>query len=184
MSNLNSPSPRCPCPRTPHHHRRLLTVSPGRLQPGRIPDGTSPPLRLLEVGERVLDHCDPKALLHPLPGHSGAHPAPLERVETGGEVGADVRAVRPSVRPAPGAVAQVKNHLSPAGRRGDPLDGQGALRQAHRVPEPVVERVRELPVQRARGPFLGRDGSGGSEASLSIPGGECDASRRAVCGWR
>lgn len=32
-------------------------------------------------------------------------------------------------------------------------------------------------------PFRWRDGSG-SEAPFSIPGGECDASRRPVCGWR
>lgn len=32
-------------------------------------------------------------------------------------------------------------------------------------------------------PFRWRDGSG-SEASFSIPDGECDASRRPVCGWR
>lgn len=125
----------------------MLTVSPGRLQRRSIPDGPSPPLSLLEVGERVLDQSHPKALLHSLAGHSGAHPAPLERVEIGCEVGAHVRAVRPSVRTAAHAVRQVKDHLSPAGGRGDPLDGQGALRQAHRVAEPVVERVGELPVQ-------------------------------------
>lgn len=130
----------------------MLTVSPRRLQRGRVSDGTSPPLSLLEVGERVLDQRDPKALLHSLSGHSGAHPAPLERVEIGCEVGADVRAVRPSVRPAAHTVAQVIDHLSPAGWRGDPLDGQGALRQAHRVPDPVVERVGELPVQHAHDP--------------------------------
>lgn len=32
-------------------------------------------------------------------------------------------------------------------------------------------------------PFRWRDGSG-SDASFSIPDGECDASRRPVCGWR
>lgn len=93
----------------------VLTVSPWRLQHGGISDGTSPPLSLLEVGVRVLDQRDPKALLHSLPGHSGAHPAPLERVEISCKVGTDVRAVRPSVRPAADTVGQVKNHLSPAG---------------------------------------------------------------------
>lgn len=93
----------------------VLTVSPGRLQHGGVSDGTSPPLSLLEVGERVLDQRDPKALLHSLPGHPGAHPAPLERVEIGCKVGADVRAIRPSVRPAADTVGQVKNHLRPAG---------------------------------------------------------------------
>lgn len=130
----------------------LLTISPGCLQHRSISDGMSPPLSLLEVCERVLDQRDPKALLHSLAGHPGAHPAPLERVETGSEVGADVSAVRASVRPAADTVRQVKNHLSPAGWRGDPLDGQGALRQAHRVPDLVVERVGELPVQHAHDP--------------------------------
>lgn len=132
---------------------RLLTVSPGRLARRSISDGMSPPLSLLEVGERVLDQCDPKALLHSVPGHSGAHPAPLERVEIGCKVSADVRAVRPSVRPTADTVGQVKNHLSPAGWRGDSLNGQGALRQAHRVADPVVEHVGELPVQHAHEPI-------------------------------
>lgn len=130
----------------------MLTISPGRLQRGRVPDGPSPPLRLPQVGERVLDERHPKALLHPLAGHPGAHPAPLERVEVGGEVGARVGAVRPSVRPAAHAVRQAEHRLGPAGRRGDSLDGERALRQAHRVAEPVVERVGELPVQRAHQP--------------------------------
>lgn len=130
----------------------MLTISPGRLQRGRVPDGPSPPLRLPQVGERVLDERHPKALLHPLAGHPRAHPAPLERVEVGGEVGAHVGAVRPSVRPAAHAVRQAEHCLGPAGRRGDPLDGERALRQAHRVAEPVVERVGELPVQRAHQP--------------------------------
>lgn len=130
----------------------MLTVSPGRLQHGGVPDGTSPPLSLLEVGQRVLDRGHPKALLHSLAGQPGAHPAPLERVEIGGEVRADVRAVRPSVRAAADAVRQVKNHLGPAGWGADPLDGQGAFRQTHRVPDAVVERVGELPVQHAHQP--------------------------------
>lgn len=130
----------------------VLTVSPGRTQHRGISDGTSPPLSLLEVGERVLDQRDPKALLHSLPGHSGAHPAPLEWVEIGCKVGSDVRAVRPSVSPAADTVGQVKNHLSPAGWWGDLLDGQSALRQAHRVPDPVVEHVGELSVQHAHDP--------------------------------
>lgn len=160
---------------------RVLTVSAGRLQRGRLSDGPGPPLRLLEVGERVLDQRDPKALLHPLPGHSGAHPAPPERVEIGCEVGADVRAVRAPVRPAARAVRQVESHRGPAGRRADPPDGQGAPRQAHRVPDPVVERVRELPVQqRARRPvpLAGRVRSRGvclhpGAESAARPAGRC-----------
>lgn len=93
----------------------VLTVSPGRLQHRGISDGPSPPLSLLEVGERVLDQRHPKALLHSLPGQPGAHPAPLERVEISCEVRADVSAVWPSVRPAADTVCQVKNHLCPAG---------------------------------------------------------------------
>lgn len=93
----------------------VLTVSPGRLQHRGISDGPSPPLSLLEVGERVLDQRHAKALLHSLPGHSGAHPAPLERVEKGCEVGADVRVVRPSVCPATDTVCHFKNYLRPAG---------------------------------------------------------------------
>lgn len=130
----------------------MLTISPGRLQHGRLPDGTSPPLSLLEVCERVLDQRHPKALLHSLPGHSGAHPAPLKGVEIGCKVSANIRAVGPSVRAAADTVSQVKNHLRPAGGRGDPLDGQGSLRQAHRVPDPVVERVCEHPVKHAHDP--------------------------------
>lgn len=160
---------------------RVLTVSAGRLQRGRLSDGPGPPLRLLEVGERVLDQRDPKALLHPLPGHSGAHPAPPERVEIGCEVGADVRAARAPVRPAARAVRQVESHRGPAGRRADPPDGQGAPRQAHRVPDPVVERVRELPVQqRARRPvpLAGRVRSRGvclhpGAESAARPAGRC-----------
>ena len=162
----------------------MLTVSPGRLQRGRVSDGSRPPLSLLEVGERVLDQRDPKALLHSLPGHPGAHPAPLERVEIGGEVGADVRAVRPSVRPAADTVRQVKNHLRPVGWRRDPLDGQGALRQAHRVPDPVVERVAELPVKHAQDP-VPLAGWVRFRGVFLHPGRrEYDASRRPVCGWR
>lgn len=130
----------------------FLTVSPRSLQHRGISDGMSPSFSLPEVDERVLRQSDPKALLHPLPGHSGAHPAPLERVEISREVSVDVRAVRPFIRPTADAVAQVKHHLRPVGRRGDPLDGQGALRQAHRVAHPVVESVGELSVQHAREP--------------------------------
>lgn len=92
-----------------------LTVSPGRLQRRCLSDGSSPHLRLPQVRDRVLDQRNPKALLHSLPGHPGAHPPPLERVEIGGEVGPGVRAVRPSERPAAHTVRQVKHYLRPAG---------------------------------------------------------------------
>lgn len=130
----------CPC-----------TVASRDLLAGRVPDGARPPLSLPQVSEGVPHQLHAEALLHLLARRARAHPPAAERVEIGDEVRGDAE---PAVRvPLPvgaaaHAVRQAEHRLGVARRRGDLLDGQGALRQAHRVPDPLVQRVGELPVQR------------------------------------
>lgn len=124
---------------------------PQVLLPGRtLPDGASPLLRLLQVGARVLESREAKALLHPLSRRPGAHPAPPERVKVGRQVGCRVRPVVPAERPAPHAVFQAEHQLVPADRcRAEPQDDELRLGEADGEADFSVGRGRELPVERS-----------------------------------
>lgn len=126
-----------------------LTVSM-LLLPGRaLPDSASPLLRLLQVRVRVLQRGEPKALLHSLPREPRAHPPAFERVEVRRKVPRRVRLVLLSVRPAADAVPEAQHHLAAPGRcRGEPLDDELPLGQAHRTPDFQVIARRKFSVQR------------------------------------
>ncbi|KAF3846640.1 hypothetical protein F7725_003718 [Dissostichus mawsoni] len=139
----------------------LLTFSPGSLQHGGISDGPSPPLRLLEVSERVLDQRHPKALLHSLPGHSGAHPAPLERAPTSALSGPlyarqptqSVKLNSTLLRPGEEQILCTVRTLSVRLTEYRTLSSSGSVNSPYSTPT---------------APFLWRDGSA---SSFSIPGG-------------
>lgn len=125
-----------------------LTVSMV-LKPIRaLPDGASPLLRLVEVGSRVLERGETEALFHSLPREPRAYPTPLKRVEIGGQVSRRVRVIIFPVRPASDAVLQAEDHSVPARRyRGEPLDDELPVSQAHGAPDLLVTSGREFPVQ-------------------------------------